>query len=826
MLELTLASWRQHRNRYVATFLAILLGVGFGAATLALTAAAKQGAADAGAVQYGKADVVLFTDASTAGAVADRVARVPGVTAAAVIDSAEVDVSWPEGHVPGSESMSEISSDAALRWQRLTSGVFPAAPDQVVVDADLAASENVGLGSRLILGGADTPPRTVTVVGLLHPEKGAQGVSPIGGYDGVVAQWGLPAVVTEVDVRGEPGVSQPALAQYVRAVVPNAEVVTADALRTAAVSELSNKVDVLGTFSQGFALVALFVAGLVIANTFRIVMTQRLRDLALLRCVGALRWQIFAMSVGEALLLGVFAAAVGTVAGVACAGLIVEVLDQTPVSVPLSFSTPSLATLLLPFAGGVVMAMAAVLAPASRAAQVSPLAALRPEATVSTRSRSGALQLAAGVLLGFLGLAFLALAVTQGVVLAGLAGGLVSFAGVLALTPFIVPFAIRSAGHARRLVPRRLRGGVPAELSVLNAIRNPRRTAATAAALLVGVTLISMMSVGAASVSATEASGLDRVAPVDETVSGGAIPAGLLSRARQVDGVRQVVAAQGLTVDLGGRAVEVAALTGPQSAVVVRDAGLRSSLADPATLMVPVSAQGVLPGHVPARVTLRLGAASVRVAPLLSSLLSGPVLVSPATLARLGGRPHVVALYLRVTDGADPQTVSTGLRDAIGSAAPRRGLLVTAGYTERSTYDRTISVLLLVSTALLGMAVLIALVGVGNTLSLSVLERTRENGLLRALGLTTRQLRLLLADEAILVAGTAAVLGTVLGVGYGWAGTLTLLHGTTSHAPTLALPVSRLALVAVVAVGAGLLASVLPARRAARMAPVEALNQD
>ena len=425
------------------------------------------------------------------------------------------------------------------------------------------ASENVGLGSRLILGGADAPPRTVTVVGLLHPEKGAQGLSPIAGYNGVVTHWGLSAVVTEVDVRGEPGASPPALAQRVRAAAPNAEVVTADALRTAAVSELSNKVDVLGEFAQGFALVALFVAGLVIANTFRIVMTQRLSELALLRCLGALRWQIFALSVGEALVLGLFAAAVGTAVGIASADLIVEALNQTAVSVPRSFTAPSLATLLPPFVGGVVMAGAAVLAPASRAAQVSPLAALRPEATVTTRSRSGALQLAAGVLLGSLGFAFLALAVTRGVLLAGLVGGLVSFAGVLALTPFIVPFAIRLAGRARRLMPRRLRGGVPADLSVLNAIRNPRRTAATAAALLVGVTLISMMSVGAASVSATETSGLDRVAPVDETVSGGAVPAGLLSRARQVDGVRQVVAARGLTVHLGGRAVEVAALTGP-----------------------------------------------------------------------------------------------------------------------------------------------------------------------------------------------------------------------------------------------------------------------
>ncbi len=148
---------------------------------------------------------------------------------------------------------------------------------------------------------------------------------------------------------------------------------------------------------------------------------------------------------------------------------------------------------------------------------------------------------------------------------------------------------------------------------------------------------------------------------------------------------------------------------------------------------------------------------------------------------------------------------------------PNSGLDVSDGYSTRSTYDRTISVLLLVATALLGVAVLIALVGVGNTLSLSVLERTREHGLLRALGLTTRQLRMLLANEAVLIAGSAAVLGTALGIAYGWAGTLTLLHGTTSHAPTLAVPVARLGLIVVVAVVAGLLASVLPGRR--RLSP-------
>ena len=216
----------------------------------------------------------------------------------------------------------------------------------------------------------------------------------------------------------------------------------------------------------------------------------------------------------------------------------------------------------------------------------------------------------------------------------------------------------------------------------------------------------------------------------------------------------------------------------------------------------------------------------MRVTPALSSLVDGPMLVSPSVLLRLGGTPAPVALYAELTDDADPQAVVAGVNDAIASTLPNRSLAVTDGYATRSTYDRTISVLLLVASALLAVAVLIALVGVGNTLSLSVLERTRENGLLRALGLTTRPLRLLLANEALLISGSAAVLGTALGIAYGWAGTLTLLHGTTSHSPTLAVPYGRLALIVVVAVLAGVLASVLPARRAVRLSPTAALAND
>jgi putative ABC transport system permease protein len=592
------------------------------------------------------------------------------------------------------------------------------------------------------------------------------------------------------------------------------------------VNSLTNDIDVIGRLLQGFAVVSLCVAGLVIANTFRIVMAQRIKDIALLRCVGAERLQVFAMSIGEAALLGLGAAAVGTAAGIGVSALVVGVAAAASVDVQLSFVAPDLATLVLPFLGGLVMTVAAALSPVWRASRVPPLAAVGTTAEVGVRSRAGGRQLALGSLLGVLGAMLMGVAALSGRLAPGLAGGLLSFCGVLALAPLVVPASIRLAGRVRRLLPRRWRGGVPAELSVLNATRNPRRTAATAGALLVGVTLISMMSVGAASISATEARALDRVTPVDLTVSGGQVTSRLAETVRAMDGVSYVATAEGTRVRTSRGVVTVAALPPADADRVVRDAGLRAQLARTSLVTVPVSAQQQVPGDGTQPFRLRSGSGSVRLTPVFSSLTEGPMLVAPEVLQRLGGRDVAVALYVQLSDDADPQAVVARVLDTISEASPVSPLIVSGGYAKRSTYDRTIEVLLLVSTGLLGVAVLIALVGVGNTLSLSVLERTREHGLLRALGLTTGQLRLLLANEAVLIAGSAAVLGTALGIAYGWAGTLTLLHGATNHTPTLAVPVARLGLIIVVSVLAGLLASVLPARRAARLSPTEALVAD
>lgn len=818
-----MASWRQHRRRYVATLLAVLLGVGFCAATLMLTAAAREGAADSVALEYSRADVIVDTSGTDGDSLASRVSWLPDVSYVSRVDTAYVDVSWPRGHAGGVAEVSEVPSAPALRWQDLIAGVLPRGAGQVAVEANLAGATDVSVGSRLSVRAGAAPVRVVTVVGLLEPSNGAEGVSPILTGAGVLRSWQLEGTSSELLIRGTGGVSPSALVQQVRRLAPDLTVASADSLRRLALSSLTNGVDVIGSFLQGLAIVSLFVAGLVIANTFRIVMTQRARDLALLRCVGAGRLQVFGMSMGEAALLGAFAAALGTGAGIVPSLAVIAVLGRTSVNVPLSIVAPGLWTLVLPFAGGLVMTMAAALSPAWSASRAAPLAALKPAAPVGVRSRAGAAQVGLGLLLGLVGGLLMAVSALSGRLVPGLGGGILSFAGVLALTPVVVPASIRLVGNARRLVPRRWRGGVPAELSVLDATRNPRRTGAAAAALLVGVTLISMMAVGAASISATESGAVDRVTPVDLTVSGGTVTPRLAERIREVDGLRYVAIARGMTVRTNRGSAVVGALTPEAVANVVRDGSLRAGLTRSSLVTVPVSAQQQVPGGGSRRVALRSGDVSVHLTPAFSNLPDGPLLVTPTVLRQLGGGVEPVALYAQLTNDADPQVVMAGVQDAIEASSSPHPLVVSGGFQSRSTYERTIAVLQLVATALLGVAVLIALVGVGNTLSLSVLERSHEHGLLRALGLTTGQLRLMLANEAALTSGVAALLGTILGVGYGWLGTLTLLHGATTHDPMLVVPYERLGIVLVVTIAAGLLASVLPSRRAARISPTTAL---
>lgn len=594
-----------------------------------------------------------------------------------------------------------------------------------------------------------------------------------------------------------------------------------EAQSNAVVSSLTNGVDVLGTFLAGFAVVALIVAGLVISNTFRIVMSQRGKELAMLRCVGAQRWQVFGATVGEGLLLGLVASALGTVGGIAFGALLVRVISElSPVG--LSTSLPGVQALLVPFVAGVLTAAVAVVPAVLRVSAQRPLAAVVSEDLGSapsdrgSRVRLGVLS----VLVGGVGAALLISAAATGRLADGLLGGSLTFLAVLIASPVLVPGVIRAVGGVTRLMPRRLRGGVPASLAMLDSVRNPRRTAMAVAALTIGVTLISMMFVGAASVTATEARAVDRIAPVDVVISGNGLTGALTDEIRRVPRVDHVVVGRGATVHTARGTVEIAALGPAQAAAVVRDPDLRREVATATHVVVPISEQSVVPGNGTARFAVSAGSGTVWVRPVYSSLQSGPLLVAPSVLDALDVPTRPEALYIGVADGADPTAVTSALH-ALVRSDPH--VSVSGGYEKRTTYDRAVRVMVLMAAAMLAVAVVIALVGVGNTLSLSVLERTREHGLMRALGLTTRQLRMLLAHESLMIAATSAIIGIVLGIGYGWIGTITLMHGALSHSPTLVVPVWELLGVAGAALVAGVLASVVPARRAVRLSPVEGL---
>ncbi|HEY0119874.1 MAG TPA: FtsX-like permease family protein, partial [Cellulomonas sp.] len=448
---------------------------------------------------------------------------------------------------------------------------------------------------------------------------------------------------------------------------------------------------------------------------------------------------------------------------------------------------------------------------------------------------AGRVRLVSAVVLVVLGAAMLACAValglkTQGNPLGplaiGLLGGAVSFAGVLLSAVFWVPPVVRG-------VQRGIAGlGPVPRLAGANTVRNPQRTAATSTALLIGVTLVVMMSTGAASARASLTNALDEHYPVDIVVKPSApgapatvtLPTGLASDIAAIDGVSDVLPLRSAYLQVGvpgGPATIVTrALAPADAAAVMRDPAVARALADDA-ILVPDAWQAVS-GTVPVSPVAddrSFPADATTLHPVPVTGLTD-ALVTPATMDRIAPDAPQDALYVSLASGADAADVLRQVQDTLGSA----NFLAVGPGAMRAQYDRVIGVMLEVVVGLLGVAVLIALLGVTNTLSLSVIERRRESATLRAIGLTRGALRGTLAVEGVLIAAVGAVLGSVFGLLYGWAGAATVLGEVGGFVPAVSW--RDLALVLVVALGAGLLASVLPARSAARTPPVAALAEE
>ncbi|WP_205473169.1 FtsX-like permease family protein [Nocardioides sp. SYSU D00038] len=796
MRTVLLASLRTHTRRYVAAVLAVTIGVGFVVATNAIASAARDGMVAGVALPYDDADAVV-TDLSGAEAVTlvDRAARAG--------DSAAV-LGWTMQPVRGSRvsdrvDVGAIADDPVLRWQVVEEGRFPRGPGEAVADVNAAKSEGVGVGDPLTVG-AGSRAVEVTVVGLVDSPSASVGATLYLPWSEVTA-WSQTLYVDSVAYRG----AGPEELSGVPGTVRDVDEFVEDRS-----TELSQGVNVLAYVLLLFAAIALTVAVLVIANTFSILFAQRTRDFALLRCVGATRRQVLRSVRVEALLLGAVSSVVGVVAGAGLGlGLVALVRELSP-RAPLGAVSFSPAWLAAALVTGLVVTLLAAWLPTRKVVRVSPLAALRPDQDVDVHTAAGRLRIGLGLALVVGGVGLLAASVAVTSVAPMLAGGIASFSGLLLLGPVLVPALIRLGGGALGRV-----GGTTARLATGNAVRNPRRTAATTASLLVGVTLTTAVLTGLATARGSIDGEMATQHPVDLTLTatGDPLPTTLVGDVRATPDVAAAVAVEGVRAEVSHGVGDLRVLTVPDDAGTVTHAALPRPR--PGEIWLPYD---VAPDA--RRVAVTVGGRDVTLRVRLGEGWDLAGLVAPATLARLGD-PAPQAVWVRAGGGADAEDVAGDLEALAVNVDAELG----NGLAQRAYVTLQLDVLTGAVVGLLGIAVVIALVGIGNTLGLSVLERGREHSLLRALGLTRRQLRATLATEAVLLSVVATVLGTAVGVAYAWVGNEAMVRPLVDDSP-MVLPVRQLALVVVVAGLAGLASCLLPARRAARVAPAAGLATD
>lgn len=795
------ASLRTHTRRYVSAAVAVVIGVSFIVVTSLLSEAARAGLVAGVELPYRGADVVVTdVDADQAARIVDRAER--DGDSAAVLGWTPQQVRIGDRLFGERTDVGGIAADPALRWQVLRDGRFPQRPGEVVADANAVKGKDVSLGDPVEVGtGRDSV--EATLVGLVDTPSASVGAQLYLPWSDLRALdddlW-----IDSVAYAG-PGASSLDLPR-------GATVQPRDEFVEDRQAELTNEVNVLAIMLLVFAAIALFVSVLVIANTFSILFAQRARDFALLRCVGATRRQVLRSVRVEALALGVLSAALGLVVGTGLGYALVALAKSALPGGSMAFPAPAPSWYAGAFVVGVLVTVVAAWLPTRRVVRVSPLTALRPDDSASVRTGAGRLRVLLGLVTIAVGAVLLALSISASSPGAMVAGGAAAFGGVLLLGPVLVPALIRAfGGVAGRLA------GAPARLAAENAVRNPRRTAATTASLLVGVTLTTAVLVGLASSRSAVEQDLDRDYPVDVTLTGGArsLPADLVDRVRSAPGVGSAVALPGASaaVDGAGRLPLVSA---GEVGEVIRGTPAMAT-PRPGQVWLPWEVMDDLADG--ERVTVRVGDRSEVLRVRGGAGFGETAVVAPATLAALTDAPEPWAIWVRAEPGADAEDLGGDL-DALAAPA---GADVVNNLRERSWVTLQLDILTGTVVALLGIAVVIALIGIGNTLGLSVLERSRENALLRALGLTRRQLRATLATEAMLLSVVATVLGTAIGVTFAWVAVQALVRKAVEDAP-MVLPWGQLAIVVLVAAIAGLVSALLPARRAARVSPAAGLS--
>ena len=810
MLRSALRELKFHPARYVATLVAIAISVGFLAAASILTATESNAAGAQTAEPYSTGDLVVSVTAGPEGLSTDQVTA--AISASTGVKAVEpIDVGYPvlENGTSMAMAVATAMPSQDFLWTSLKEGSWPGA-GQIALNSSLAEKLNVKVGGTITVSG-----QTLTVTGItaVPPAKVSSDPAIVG--PGVLTQ--LCGDVCPIDgtkwvVRLDSGAN---LGQASRSVVDalSALGVTATAQATKDfVQEASRSamgsVDGMKYILYVFAGIATVVGMITIANTFTILLAQRRRQTGLIRSIGASGAQVRRSIWLEALVLGLLGAVLGV--GLACG--LTALLGLYTGSIAYGLRVPPGGTVAAMAAGLVITLLAAVL-PARRATQISPIEALQPsESSVRENKTSSLVRTVVCGLLLVAGVACCLLSLKSGSAALAIAvlGAVLASLGVLFGARSFVPSLLKVAGLVvGRWTPA-------ASVASKNVTRDPARASATATALMLAVGLIITLQVGAASVNTTMQAKIASEYPVDMYASA----TGDGSLVAELDQITKV-AGVGASVSIPCRTLppdwSQAKVCSYLPEVAAFSAGLPSSVGDGQILFSEKYDAG-------GTVTLGSADLTVETSPVVMGITY--VFVSPATYATLEGDSHEASLvFMTITDPSQAASIQKSVQNIAGSGADVGGSALA-----KSMIEQMMNILVGMVTALLAVAVLIALVGVGNTLTLSVIERGRENAILRALGFQTRQLKAMLLVEAMMLTLVGAVVGLAAGTFFGWVGATALvaqLAGSDGIIMDTQFALNwpqTLGLLAVLVLAAAL-ASILPGRRAAKASPVEALAE-
>jgi putative ABC transport system permease protein len=842
MVRTTLTGLRARKLRLFASGLAVVLGVMFVSAAFVLTDTLNRSFDGIYTSLYEGTEVRVTAkqvlspddDTLTTPVPADLVARiaaVDGVAAATgVVSEDGARLIGPDGKVV---TTSLGRPRLGTNWAgqrgplRLRTGRGPERPDEIAVDATLARIAKIKIGDAVSVL-TQRPGRSFTVVGIFGYTGGRDslgGAHEIAFHESVAPELmlGRPGGYSAVDVRAAPGVTPAALRDRVRAALGDGvKVRLGSDLRAAQSASAQDEVGVMSQILLFVAGIALFVGAFLILNTFSILVAQRTRELALLRALGAARRQVIGSVLLEATLVGVTASALGVVLGAGAGVLLPRIAGSTGVADlglggGLGGATVPVAPLAASFVVGLLVTIGAALMPALRASRIPPIAALRETAAadrpITAMTVAGGVVAAAGAAMLIGAFASGGDEIPQGLVFGGV---LVSFVGAALLTPVV-------ARPAVGLIGRLFAWSVPGRLGRLNARRNPRRTAVTASALMIGVALVTGVNVvlTSATVSLT-ADGLavmkaDLVlSSVASTTRPVSFDPAVLDRVRALPGVTAVM----------GEYSDYGLVDGDRGAFLAID---------------DLAAWRDMTRVTPRAGTIDAIGADQVIVDAATAANHGVSLGSPVTFTFTSGRTRTMTVsgVFTSNDWAGGWILPMSVVPELGYRQPNRGLVRLApGASETEVRGRIAGLLAddpeIVVTdvegflynvfgifrtvigllhVLLGLAMLIAALGVVNTLVLSVLERTRELGLLRAVGLDRRQAVRMITVEAVVVSLFGAVLGLAVGVGLGAAVARSL---SGEGVDRIALPWGYLGAYLVAGAVIGVLAAVLPAVRAAR----------